>query len=248
MYDISGINNTIRLIKQHIPHAHVIGAQLDQTQSILSLQVKDGYKIGIIGWTEVMNNDKKNNKKPIVRGEDINPALLESIKKKAGYNLLIGFPHGNEEQSYEPLKETRDRWMAITGPTMFDVIVGTGPHVVQPAEKRNGRLIFHSIGNFFSPKGRSQTKVGCVPELVIKTDLQHRMQALYSVHFLQQHEDTVSLFTLNDAGILYPEIADRLRNIWDPSIHAVNTSSHLKRICLVVGLSLSALYYVQVFS
>ena len=76
--------------------------------------------------------------------------------------------YGNEEQSYYPLKETRDRWVNLINERQFDVIVGHGPHVLHPAEQVGQGLLFHSIGNFCSPVGRSQTKVGCIPEMTIQ--------------------------------------------------------------------------------
>ncbi len=210
--DVSGLIATAALIKKYMPNATVIGAHVGSAQSVVAVQLQNGVKIGCVAWTDLMNNDALHVNKPVVRGEDIRPQHIQSLKNDAGFDLLIGFAHGNEEQSYEPLKATRDRWRAVTSPAMFDVIVGTGPHVAHAGERHNERLVLHSIGNFCSPKGSSQTKVGLIPELTVHADTQG-IKIAHKTHFMQQTEK-LSLFSLDKAEAAYPEIAHRLKSLW----------------------------------
>lgn len=210
--DVRGLRETARAITNRIPNAHVIGADIESARSVLSLQVKNGPKIGIVEWTELMNHDSKHFKKPIIRDTDITEENITKIKRE--HSALIGFAHGNEEQSYYPLKDLRDRWSKLMGPTKFDIIVGHGPHVLHPAESiRNQGLLFHSIGNFCSPKGRSQTKVGCIPEINLEYNGSEVLSMHYKVHLLQQHNEQISLLEDIDKAV-YPDIIRRLKRIW----------------------------------
>lgn len=212
--DVSGVIATIENIKQAIPNAEVIGADIGSAQSVLSLQVDERLKIGIVAWTEVMNHDKLHYKKNIVRETDLNEDVITEIKGE--HDVLIGFAHGNEEQSYYPLKETRDRWCDLISERKFDVIVGHGPHVLHPAEQVGDHgLLFHSIGNFFSPVGKSQTKIGCIPEITLCHQEGEISSIDYKVHILQQGKESLSLVDLEDTSQLYPSIIKRLKHIWN---------------------------------
>lgn len=212
--DVSGVERTIDTIKAAIPSAEVIGAEIGTASPVLSLQVDDGPKIGIVGWTEVMNHDKEHYRKGIIRETDLTDAKVAEIKNE--HDLLIGFVHGNEEQSYYPLKKTRDRWCNMMGEKKFDIIVGHGPHVLQPAEMVGEEgLLFNSIGNFCSPVGNSQTKVGCVPEIDLNYQHEKISSIGYRVNLLQQQNESVSLLDETDPNKqLDPSISERLRKIW----------------------------------
>ena len=212
--DISGVETTIDSIRAAIPDAEIVGAEIGLAKSVLSLQVEEGPKIGFVGWTEVMNHDKQHHKKKIIRETDITDAVATDIKDS--HDMLFGFAHGNEEQSYYPLKETRDRWCSLLDKTKFDVIVGHGPHVLHPAEQVGEEgLLFHSIGNFCSPVGKSQTKIGCVPEIMIHYQKDKISSTDYKIHLLQQQDESLSVIEdLNAKSQIYPGIIHRLKNIW----------------------------------
>lgn len=213
--DVEGVQTTIDSIKSAMPNAEIIGAEIGDTKPVFSLQIEKGPNIGFLAWTEVMNNDKSHYKKmEIIRETDLTEGTIALVKSK--HDILIGFPHGNEEQSYHPLKETRDRWCGLMGSNKFDLIVGHGPHVVHPAELVKGRALFHSIGNFCSPVGRSQTRLGCIPEIDISYDGDGKpIDLRYKVNLLEQQEETVSLLTdIDETATLYPEIITRFRTIW----------------------------------
>ncbi len=209
--DLSGLIKTAKIIKQNIPGSEVIGANVGFAKSILSLKPENGPKIGVVGWSEIMNGDKKHFKKPVVRGVDLISKVVEKIKRD--HNFLIGFAHGNEEQSYHPLKNTRDRWINLIDQDKFDLIVGHGPHVVQPSEKIKNRLLFHSIGNFCSPSGPSQTKIGLIPKITLKYDKENVIEAEYNMHILERESESISAFTLKNYHGKYSKIVNRLRKI-----------------------------------
>lgn len=208
--DVSGLEKTIRTIRSVIPSASIIGADLAGAKSVLSLRVRGGPKIAIIGWTDVMNNDSEHFKKPVIRGSDLTSSKVNRIKQVHDY--LIGFAHGNEEQSYYPLKGTRDRWARLMN--KFDILVGHGPHVLHPAERIGKSLLFHSIGNLCSPVGKSQTKIGCIPEINLCYNSQGISSVKYKVHFLEQVDETVSLIDIHAPQQTYPGIVSRIQKVW----------------------------------
>jgi poly-gamma-glutamate capsule biosynthesis protein CapA/YwtB (metallophosphatase superfamily) len=212
--DVSGVEITIDSIRSAIPDAEIVGAEIGLAKSVLSFQVEEGPKIGLVGWTEVMNHDKQHHKKKIIRETDITDAVATQIRDS--HDMLFGFAHGNEEQSYHPLKETRDRWCSLIDKKKFDVIVGHGPHVLHPGERVGEEgLLFHSIGNFCSPVGKSQTKIGCVPEVTIHHQKDKISFTAYKIHLLQQQGESLSLIEdLNAKSQVYPGIIHRLKNIW----------------------------------
>ncbi len=214
--DESGVFTTIRSIREAMPQAKIVGTDIDDgAKSLLTVEKEDGPKIGIVAWTEVMNDENLHTKKRIMREKDLTEDFLSQATSEE--TLLIGFPHGNEEQSYYPLKETRDRWKRLMGPKRFQVIVGHGPHVVHPAERVGGQgLLFHSIGNFCSPAGRSQTRIGCIPEITVHCGQDRKpTQIDYKVHLLEQGEESVSLLdNIDENSSQYPKIITRLRRIW----------------------------------
>lgn len=209
--DISGIEKTIENIHKAIPSSEIIGAEIGSAKSVLSLQVENGPRIGIIAWTELMNRHKLHFQKKFITDTDLTEEVIAKVKEEHDY--LIGFPHGNEEQSYFPLKPTRDRWVKWIDPQRFDAIIGHGPHVVQPAELVHSKgLLFHSIGNFCSPKGGSQTKIGCIPKIKLNYQDGKTTSIDYRIHLLQQKKERVSLLT--EKNILYPNIIKRFKKMW----------------------------------
>lgn len=221
--DIEGIQQTIQAIKSVMPEARIIGAQEQKdADSVLSIQVNKGPKIGVVAWTDVMNDDKKHHKAPVVRGQDLSIGLVRTLREK--YDYLIGFPHGHVEQSYMPEKTTRKKWINLMEPNGFDLVVGHGPHVLQPAERVGEKgLLHHSIGNFCSPKGPSQTKIGAIFQANLyfseRKSTVHRIE--HTIHLLEQGENTVSLY--NSSKTSFSKIIKRLKKHW-PEMAALKIS------------------------
>lgn len=207
--DCKGLQSTINLIhKMDGERMHVIGAQLPGNSAIYTHEVA-GCKLGFLGWTEVMNSEGKHLRKPVCRETDLSDSVLSTLK--AEHEYLVGFVHGNEEQSYYPLKETRDRWVGYM--KHFDAIVGHGPHVLHNAEAVDAKPLFHSIGNFCSSVGPSQTKVGLLPELNLTVANGNVSLSEYKVHVIEQGSGCVDLLSDPEQS-RYPEIVQRLHKIW----------------------------------
>jgi Bacterial capsule synthesis protein PGA_cap len=67
-----------------------------------------------------------------------------------------------------PEQETGALWLVAHG---ADVIVGSHPHVIQPAECVNGRPVFYSLGNHVFDQKYPMTKRGLIAECKAETDI-----------------------------------------------------------------------------
>ena len=186
----------------------VIGAKTQTSvHMVAEIQITDGPVIGIIGWTDVMNWDNNCYKRSVLRGSDISPNKIQGIKED--YDVLIGFPHGNVEQNLVPKPETREMWLSLLGEDKLDAIIGHGPHVIQVAEIFNDCPIFNSIGNFFGPKGRDQTRIGYVPEFNIFFDEEGVLKTNIKNHVVEN--DVESIYIIHKKyDSIYPKTYDRL--------------------------------------
>lgn len=81
----------------------------------------------------------------LVSGRD--SIIAEIQQAKSEKNLVIVMPHwGNEYQTTASTKQTNDAHAFIDAGA--DLIVGAHPHVIQPIEIYQGKMIFYSLGNF----------------------------------------------------------------------------------------------------
>lgn len=89
--------------------------------------------------------------------------IREDIREaKAEADCVIVFAHWGTEDAREP-DDFQRKWAEVFLDCGVDVVVGTHPHVLQPAEMLEGAdghemLIFYSIGNYIS----AQSEKSCV--------------------------------------------------------------------------------------
>jgi len=141
--------------------------------------------IGIVSWTKWMNRNYKNKSLPIYREEDVINVDWKEAKEKHDIDILIGFPHWDFEQMYCPFSNTVD----FAGKLLqnFDILCGTGPHVMQPIQVVNGpKICAYSIGNFCGKNGTWQTKVGGIFEVNIG---EKKIQSYEMYPFIDQIEE-----------------------------------------------------------
>ena len=91
------------------------------------------------------------------------------VAKKAGADIVIGFPHWGI--NYEALRPQEMRQAELFAKSGYDLVVGHGPHVQQPVGMQGDTPVLYSLGNFiFSTQGRFQKLGGKDPYgLVAKT-------------------------------------------------------------------------------
>ena len=82
---------------------------------------------------------------------------IENIRKKVDF-LMVSM-HWGIEYDFTPSQEQRDlaKFLADLG---VDLIIGTHPHVVQPAEWIGDTLVYYSLGNLISGQRGTNKRIG----------------------------------------------------------------------------------------
>lgn len=74
--------------------------------------------------------------------------------RQAGAEVVIVSVHVLKEQEPGPIAQDRQFVADLTAAVRVDLVIGHGPHVVQPVEQLNGAWVYWSVGNFVSGMGR----------------------------------------------------------------------------------------------
>lgn len=149
-YGDSGFNETVDYLRQ---------AGIEPIPAgMLTLRQVDGIRIGILAF------DDSNAKLDV---EQATAIIGESASR---VDILIGLMHWGIEYQAEPTERQREVGYALADAGM-DVIVGTHPHRIQPAEEYRGKLIVYSLGNFvFDQMWWEETRLGEIVRLeLVKT-------------------------------------------------------------------------------
>ncbi|MGE3855680.1 MAG: CapA family protein [Dehalococcoidia bacterium] len=73
--------------------------------------------------------------------------------RQAGATRFAAFVHWGD--NYEQIQPSQREWATLFDVVGYDLVVGTGPHIVQPIERIGDTLVAYSIGNFaFGTPGR----------------------------------------------------------------------------------------------
>ena len=122
----------------------------------------DGYKLGFVAYTDATNgftaphswslntygaNDPKAGAKAIIR--DARRA------RDAGAEAVIAQLAWGDENSQTPNSSQIAVAKKLTKAKVITVVVGNGPHVVQPIERVHGKFVVFSEGNLVSNQGAS---------------------------------------------------------------------------------------------
>ncbi len=127
-------------------------------QQLSVVQEVRGMKIALIGHTQFFGNPHE-------------PIIAEITRLRSEVDVIIVYAHwGNEYQTTRFSTRQQDAAHAFID-AGADVVIGAHPHVVQPFELYQGKMIFYSLGNFifdqlFSDDVRTELSLG----LVIRPD------------------------------------------------------------------------------
>jgi poly-gamma-glutamate synthesis protein (capsule biosynthesis protein) len=129
-----------------------------------------GVRIAFLGGTDGVNHHPDDGPRLEVARADPDDALLAAIEAaRPAADLVVVAIHWSSDFVAEPTVPQRHRAerMIAAG---ADVILGTGPHVLQPIElassPRGDALVAYSLGNLASGMGRAW-RVGVTPEDMI---------------------------------------------------------------------------------
>ncbi len=142
-----GVNGTLDTWKALSPLA-VSGANRDAaSQAEPAYFEVGGRKIAFIAFTDLSNNTS-------IPSHTINmfsDSLVERLATEAAANadFVIASAHWGVEDSSTVTVGQRN-WAKMLAQNGVDLIIGTGPHVLQPVEKIGNTYVFYSLGNFLS--------------------------------------------------------------------------------------------------
>lgn len=91
--------------------------------------------------------------------------------QERGAELIIALPHWGEEYHQMPSPRQRE-WAEMLFREGVDAVIGSHPHVVQPASFDPPHALAYSLGNYVSNQSDPFTQIGMLYELVVVADRQ----------------------------------------------------------------------------
>ncbi|MCX7821040.1 MAG: CapA family protein [Brevinematales bacterium] len=164
-----GLKGLIRTIEFFKTNGSVyLGTYLSEEESKkIYYFEKNGIKIAILSYLYGANAKVKTEKwminyiDPLKISNDIAKAKTE----KADF-VIVGLHWGNEYERF-PSKEQKSlaKYIISSG---ADMILGSHPHVIQPAELIDGKFVIYSFGNFLSSQRKRYTDAGLIAKFIIE--------------------------------------------------------------------------------
>jgi len=96
---------------------------------------RNNIKIGLVGYHDLATGGFDN-------------TLLEVGRLRTLVDYIVVIPHWGTEYITDKINNSVKNKAHQLIDAGADVIIGTHPHVIQPIEEYNGKLIFYSLGNF----------------------------------------------------------------------------------------------------
>jgi poly-gamma-glutamate synthesis protein (capsule biosynthesis protein) len=122
----------------------------------------DGYKLGFVAYTDATNGFRAPHPWSLNEYSPSNPkagakAIIADARKARdkGADAVIVQIHWGDENSPRPNASQIAVAKKLTAAKVVTVVVGQGPHVVQPIERINGKFVVFSEGNLVSNQGAS---------------------------------------------------------------------------------------------
>ncbi len=157
---------------------HVIATGMNRSQEekdrprILTVR---GMKIGLLNYTYGLNGLVTPQGKEYLINIIHEDAIKEDIAKlKSNCDVIIASMHWGVEYAYVPNEEQK-QLAQLLNEQGVDVIIGSHPHVLEPAEfltNKEGKktLVYYSLGNFLSAQDRGDTMLGGMAKWEIVKD------------------------------------------------------------------------------
>lgn len=149
----SGVEDTAAVLEKE----GINGIREDQG-SCFDLEHEDGTSVRIGIYAHPFNGSEAQMKSGVAR------------LREEGADIVIACMHAGAERIYVPTKrQTALAHAAINGGA--DLVVGTHPHILQPAEAYHGGTILYSIGNFcFGGNRNPGDKDTVIAQLVVRVE------------------------------------------------------------------------------
>jgi hypothetical protein len=162
--DLRGLEETLATLDaagvQHVG----VGKDLAAAWKPMFVDVR-GLKIGFVGASFTSKNDMGFSRNPhVARIEDEDRLAAACGEARQGAHFVVVTMHAGDEHKLVPNAKQRAFAKAAVR-AGADVVIGAHPHVVQPAEKIDGKWVFYSLGNFVFDQAAPENKEAVAVEL-----------------------------------------------------------------------------------
>ena len=162
-----GIRSTISTLEQlGLPHTGVYVNEEDYRQNNILRFVKNGVRFALVNYTYGTNGI------PVPQSCMVN--LIDTVRIAADLeqarvdaDCVVACMHWGEEYRHQPSREQRGlaEFLHRHG---VDIVVGSHPHVVQPAVSNGERVTIYSLGNLVSNQRRRYCDGGIIAEIEVE--------------------------------------------------------------------------------
>jgi poly-gamma-glutamate synthesis protein (capsule biosynthesis protein) len=165
--DLKGVKETLRTLDaagiQHVG----VGLDLAAAWTPMFVDVR-GLKIAFVGASFASKNDMGITRNDYVARIEDEKRLTAACKKaREGSQFVVVTFHAGDEHKFVP--NTAQRAFAKAAVRAgADIVIGGHPHVVQPAEKIDGKWVFYSIGNYIFDQAAVDNSEAVAVEMVVK--------------------------------------------------------------------------------
>ena len=157
----AGIDGTVKALRRHdVGHTGSFRSRRASRRPTM-LRVH-GVKIGFVAYTDATNGLSAPHPWSLNEYAAAKPKLgakkiIHDARKAraAGAEAVIAQLHWGEENSRTPNASQRAVARKLTDAKVITVVIGQGPHVVQPIERINGKFVVFSEGNLVSNQAAS---------------------------------------------------------------------------------------------
>jgi poly-gamma-glutamate capsule biosynthesis protein CapA/YwtB (metallophosphatase superfamily) len=157
----AGIDGTVKALhKAGVEHTGSFSSEKASNKPTI-IDV-DGIKIGYVAYTDATNGFTPPHPWSLNTYPAANPkagakAIIHDARKArdAGADAVIAQIHWGTENAQHPNASQMAVAKQLTGAKVISVVVGQGPHVVQPIKRINGKFVVFSEGNLVSNQSAS---------------------------------------------------------------------------------------------
>ncbi|HWL46023.1 MAG TPA: CapA family protein [Ilumatobacter sp.] len=152
-YDLwaSGIDSTLGMLDAAgVTHAGTARSAEEAAASAQPFLVH-GVQVSHLSWSVASNTELPEQWRFHYTARNPAPVLAEvAAARAAGAEVVIVSVHTGRENVFAPVADDRAFVTALTASGQVDLVIGHGPHVIQPIERVNGTWVYWSLGNLVS--------------------------------------------------------------------------------------------------
>ena len=179
----------LQYMKDTYPEISVTGSHMTEEESHQYI-VRDvnGIKVGLLGYTYGMNTGNNPEDMPWlveIIDEDAIREDMEALSQISDVQI-VSMHWGTEYDN--GINEMQQKYAKLLNELGVEVIIGTHPHVIEPAEIYHGEdqdtLIYYSLGNFLSAQDTNYGMVGGMASFTLNYDFDTLETTFEDVKFI----------------------------------------------------------------